>query len=124
MEKEVQELKEVFKMNSDYVLIELITENNEYIPGISRLNKGCENYVLIQSVGEGTKQDFMKPGDYALTRPEMNFKAFSFKGKDLSIIYKHDITAVIPEEVLPELQSDKQKNSPISNGISGDNLVN
>ena len=104
---EGKEIKDLITPTLNKILIELITESEEHIKGVKRLNKGVEIYVKIHQVGNSVTS--CKAGDFALTRPQMTFSTFKLYGKDFSIISEHDLIVVLDPNIISEFSTDKLK---------------
>ena len=113
-EKVEMEVQDLVKPTGQRVLIELIQESNEHIPGITRLNKEVEIYAKVLAVGSQVRD--IKAGDWVLTRPQITFQSFKMYNKEVTMVYDTDLIAVLDESILPELSTDKIKG--ISNGKS------
>ena len=109
----ILEIGDMITPDPNMVLIEVITESSEYLPGITRVNKGCEPYQKVIAVGKTDVPYFAKPGDYVLCRPELQFKAFSIAGHEYTLLFKHEIQAVLDPAILSEFRSDKRKDITI-----------
>ncbi len=93
-------LEDAFKPNTGKVLLKMITESSEYVPGIIRVNLKSEPYQQVVSVPEGCT--FVQPGDLVLTR-EMGYQVFKFQGEEYCLVFIHDIEAKISPEVAKEI---------------------
>lgn len=122
MKEKTKTMQEMIKPLAGKVLIELIRESNEYTPGISRLNPEIEPYQLVIAVGNeplvtgsdiliDSREPFVKPGDYIITRNmgKQGYESFKLWGKDYCILYISDIAAVISEEVKNEIKNQLQQ---------------
>lgn len=114
-----KDLAKLIRPNNNYVLVEIILEGDKYESGISRLNKACEPYSKVLSVGDSFSSEvlvgntgtepFLKPGDYIITRPNLSFNTFELEGKLVSFIQKHEIVSRIDESLIDQFKGDKQK---------------
>ena len=108
------ELSDMIVPTGQKVLLQLIQESNEHIPGITRLNKEVEIYAKVASVGPRAQD--VKPGDWVLTRPGITFQSFKIFDKEYTMVYDTDLIAVLHESILSELSTDKIKGVTNNNG--------
>jgi hypothetical protein len=121
-EKEIQEVKfsDLFTVSPDHLLIEFVRESEEYTPGITRLNREVEPYSIVRAIGK-SDNNYIKENDYVLTRPGTQLNGFKLYGKELMLIYKHEIQAVISPEVVKEIRKNLNKGIQVEKKID---LVN
>ncbi len=96
------------------VLVEILREQTEYIPGVLKPHPVPDPYVLVHAVGEnnitasayvGGPEPFVEAGDLVITR-RMDLPVFKIKERELAIIYISDIDAVISEEIAKNIKED------------------
>lgn len=109
---EEMQISDLVKPTGQKVLLELIQESNEHIPGIKRLNKEVEIYAKVAAVG--SKVQDVSLNDWVLTRPGITFQSFKLYNKEYTMVYDTDLIAVLHEDILKELSTDKIKG--VSNG--------
>lgn len=95
----------VLKPTMNRVLVELVEEAKTYENGITNVYAGFEPYCLIVAVGPQIVN--LKVGEYALMRLNLKADVFKLRGKKYAILTEFDLTAVVPEEILPELKNHK-----------------
>ncbi len=90
------------------VCIQLITEGDYADGKITKLNKGCEIYAKVVSVGSTVQS--MKANDYVLLRSGMTFPAcFNLFGKEYTIVNESDLLCVIDASITINFSSEKLK---------------
>lgn len=110
---EVKLVGEMIKPVLNRVLVEIPAESAELIAGTGIMKAGKtkfdpEPYCIVHAVGGDVKT--MKPGDYVVTVPHVQFLMMEFHGKYYALINEFEITAVIEKE-LAELLSKAKLNS-------------
>lgn len=120
-------LNNLIKPNTGKVLLRMLRESSEYVPGISRLNPQSEPYMVVEAVGPtsalyasdiqlgSSPEPFCKPGDYVITR-DMQHTVFKLFDQEYSLVFTSDIEAVISEEIVKEIkkQLTSQPKEPVN----------
>lgn len=105
---------EMIKPVLNRVLVEIVAESSELIPGSGIVKAGKtkfdpEPWCIVHAVGKDVVT--MKPGDYVITVPNVQFLMMEFNGKNYAVINEYEVTAVIDKELADMLSKAKLNSS-------------
>lgn len=105
---------EMIKPVLNRVLVEIVAESSELIPGSGIVRAGKtkfdpEPWCIVHAVGKDVVT--MKPGDYVVTVPHVQFLMMEFNGKNYALINEYEVTGVIDKELADMLSKAKLNSS-------------